>query len=198
MSDGTHVSLGKYEREDAEFVLNNLRRTFNFGPFVVWGRSMGAGTALLLSHSRLIGRVCDSPFASLTEVCKSMASRRKVPHCLISMVIRYLRKKVRDSAKFDIADVKPINGSGEVPAVFGHAEKDQIIPFEQGRKVFESYSCEEKSMLTLPGGHNSVRDAEWIGAGVKFCLERFGLVILDPMISLVRVLGRTSVRSVVE
>ncbi|CAD7928688.1 unnamed protein product [Amoebophrya sp. A120] len=45
-SDGDYVSLGFYEREDLHTVVTHLREQDNVGPIMLWGRSMGAFTAL--------------------------------------------------------------------------------------------------------------------------------------------------------
>jgi pimeloyl-ACP methyl ester carboxylesterase len=188
MSDGDYVSLGKFEHEDAEFVVNSLHRTFNFGPFVFWGRSMGAAAALLADHPRVVGRVCDSTFTSVVDLCRATAERMHLAQCFMATGLWYLRKKILARAKFDISEVAPIEieGNGEIPALFGHAEADEFFPFEQGNRVYEHYACAEKSIVKLPGGHNSVRDGEWILMGIDFCLRRFGLEIPDPQVSLAR------------
>jgi hypothetical protein len=49
-SDGEVISLGHYEAEDTGHVLRRLR-TMGAGAMVLWGRSMGAVTALLYACS---------------------------------------------------------------------------------------------------------------------------------------------------
>ena len=43
-SEGEYISLGYFESPDVEYIMNFLHTNFGFGPFVLWGRSMGAGT----------------------------------------------------------------------------------------------------------------------------------------------------------
>jgi pimeloyl-ACP methyl ester carboxylesterase len=47
LSEGEYVSLGYYESDDVEAVVSHLRRSKGFTEIALWGRSMGAVTALL-------------------------------------------------------------------------------------------------------------------------------------------------------
>ena len=47
MSDGEYVSLGFWERDDLGSVVEHLRASGDVGAIALWGRSMGAATALL-------------------------------------------------------------------------------------------------------------------------------------------------------
>ena len=175
-SGGKYVSLGWFEKEDTEFLLDVLQRTFRLGPFVLWGRSMGASTALLVKHPLLVGRVIDSAFTSVRDMCSAVAVSMKLPKVFVPAAMWFLKKKVLSAAKFDFDAVAPIqvdNAGCEVPAVFGHAEKDQFIPFEQCQRLYNHYQSPLKYLMILPGGHNSKRKIEWIQLGVFFCLEQF-------------------------
>lgn len=175
-SGGKYVSLGWFEKEDTEFLLDVLQRTFHLGPFVLWGRSMGAATALLVKHPLLVGRVIDSAFTSVRDMCSAVAVSMKLPKVFVPAAMWFLKKKVLSAAKFDFDAVAPIqvdNAGCEVPAVFGHAEKDQFIPFEQCQRLYNHYQSSSKYLMILPGGHNSKRKIEWIQLGVFFCLEQF-------------------------
>ncbi len=53
ISEGEYVSLGHFEREDASLVLDHIRREKPLiTSFGVWGRSMGASTAVHLACAR--------------------------------------------------------------------------------------------------------------------------------------------------
>jgi hypothetical protein len=191
-SGGDYVSLGWYEREDTEFLLNVLIKSFQFGPFILWGRSMGAATALLVKHPRVLARVSDSSFTSIPDMCAAIAASMHLPQMFMSGALWFLKKKVLAAANFSIDDVAPIavENANEVPAVFGHAEKDQFIPFEQCRRLYEHYASDRKYLMVLPGGHNSRRKIEWIQLGVCFCFEQLGLSIPDPQFSEARCLQK--------
>ena len=50
-SQGEYISLGWYEREDVEVVIEHLNATGSVSKIGIWGRSMGAVTALLYAES---------------------------------------------------------------------------------------------------------------------------------------------------
>jgi pimeloyl-ACP methyl ester carboxylesterase len=66
-SDGEFISLGHFETMDVEFLLQSLLETFRLGPFVLWGRSMGAATSLLVRHPAVVGIVVDSAYTSIPD-----------------------------------------------------------------------------------------------------------------------------------
>ena len=66
-SEGEWVTLGWQEHKDLEAVINYLRENRNISTVALWGRSMGAVTALLHAQNdaTIMGMICDSPFSSL-------------------------------------------------------------------------------------------------------------------------------------
>ena len=79
LSDGVYVTLGEFEKDDVAAVIAHLRSTGRVSTIALWGRSMGAATALLHSHRdpSMACIVLDSPFADLRQLanvreCDSM------------------------------------------------------------------------------------------------------------------------------
>lgn len=184
-SDGEYVSLGYYEEQDTKFLIQMLKSAFNLGPFVLWGRSMGAATALLIESPDVIGKVSDSSFTSIPAMCGAIALSMSLPQMFVPAVIWFLKKKIIQAADFDLETVSPLNvcKTSTTPIVFGHAENDQFIPMEQCRQLFDSVQTRNKFFMTLPGGHNSRREEDWIRLGVSFTLERFNIQVDDLQIS---------------
>lgn len=50
-SDGKYVTLGYREQDDLALAIQHLRKTGNVSTIGLWGRSMGAVTALLYSQT---------------------------------------------------------------------------------------------------------------------------------------------------
>lgn len=71
-SDGKYVTLGYREQEDLAFAIRHLRDTGTVSTIGLWGRSMGAVTALLYSQNdpSIAGIV--SIFSSCQAICLSM------------------------------------------------------------------------------------------------------------------------------
>lgn len=172
-SGGDFVSLGYFEKEDTEFLIEQLHTYFNLGPFILWGRSMGAATALLVDSPLVIGRISDSSFTSVPDLCGAIAVSMHLPSIFVPAVIWFLKKQVVKRANFNINEVSPISiqRDKEVPVLFGHALHDKFIPVEQCQRLYDHYSCDDKSMVKLSGEHNSKRDVSWIRKGVSFVLR---------------------------
>ena len=66
LSEGEYISLGWWEREDLDAVVKHLRECGTVSTLGLWGRSMGAVTALLHGDRdpSIAGMVLDSPFSS--------------------------------------------------------------------------------------------------------------------------------------
>ena len=84
-SGGNYVSLGFYEKEDTEFIIDQLHTQLNLGPFILWGRSMGAATALLVDHPLVIGRISDSSFTSIPDMCAAIEKAYRLPPIFIPL-----------------------------------------------------------------------------------------------------------------
>ena len=71
-SDGKYVTLGYREQDDLALAIRHLRDTGTVSTIGLWGRSMGAVTALLYSQNdpSIAGIV--SNFSSCQAICLSM------------------------------------------------------------------------------------------------------------------------------
>lgn len=67
MSEGQYISLGWYERDDLEIIINYLRNQRKVSTVGLWGYSMGAATALMHAHRdpSIGGMILDSSFSDL-------------------------------------------------------------------------------------------------------------------------------------
>ena len=64
LSEGEYISLGYYESNDVRIIIDFLENLPGVGKIGIWGRSMGAATALIYAHrdSRVKAICMDSPF----------------------------------------------------------------------------------------------------------------------------------------
>lgn len=72
LSEGAYISLGFYERDDVQTMIEWLREYAGVGAIGLWGRSMGASSAVMQAarDPSIAGLVLDSPFASLEQVSR--------------------------------------------------------------------------------------------------------------------------------
>ena len=75
MSEGSYISLGWHE-DDLQAALAHVRATGHATAILLWGRSMGAASAVLQASRdpSLAGLILDSPFASLEQVALELVT----------------------------------------------------------------------------------------------------------------------------
>lgn len=164
-SDGKYVSLGYYEREDLSCVVAHLRATHVVSTIALWGRSMGAATALMFGDRdpSIAGMILDSPFCDLTVLCEEMVDKARnqgiiVPGVVASLAIRMLQSSVQKQANFQISDISPIQHADRcfIPALFVAGEHDDFIQPHHAERLHAAYAG-DKNLLLVDGDHNSPR-----------------------------------------
>jgi len=162
LSEGNYVTLGANEVDDVEVVVEHLRSAQRVSTVGLWGRSMGAVTALLYSRRdpSIAGLVVDSPFSRLTDLMQEIVEEQKlpIPRALFKVAVSAMKRSVRKKAGFDLDKVAPIDVVTEafIPALFGHATEDSFIKIAHSEKLYEAYAG-DKNMIRFEGDHNSRR-----------------------------------------
>mmetsp|Transcript_19978 Transcript_19978/g.29604 ORF Transcript_19978/g.29604 Transcript_19978/m.29604 type:complete len:514 (-) Transcript_19978:153-1694(-) len=164
-SDGEYVSLGYYEREDLMCVIAHLRATNVVSTIALWGRSMGAATALMHGDRdpSIACMILDSPFADLTQLCEEMCEKAKeqgihVPGFVVSVAIRMIQSSVKKQAQFNIKSISPITHAEKcfIPALFVAGEHDDFINKHHSKMIYDKYAG-DKNLIIVEGDHNSPR-----------------------------------------
>ena len=162
LSDGEYVSLGWWEKEDLKTVITFLRSTGRVGKIALIGRSMGAVTALMYASEdpSISGIVVDSPFSNLAKLIKEIGSLLlpNMPSFMVSMLLWFIKKSVKNKANFNIDNLSPIDliGKIKVPALFIVGNSDTLVQPIHGITLYSLYTG-KKSLLQIPGDHNSDR-----------------------------------------
>jgi len=113
------------------------RKDVNPRRIIVFGRSLGAAVAVeLAAELQFGGLILEAPFSSL----KAMA-RENFPWFPSGLL------KIRYDT---LSKIKSVH----LPLLILHGDRDQVVPFKQGRSVFEAAN-EPKQFYTIPNaGHN--------------------------------------------
>mmetsp|Transcript_18392 Transcript_18392/g.44329 ORF Transcript_18392/g.44329 Transcript_18392/m.44329 type:complete len:546 (-) Transcript_18392:67-1704(-) len=179
ISDGEYVSLGWHERDDLATVMQYLREK-EVGAIGLWGRSMGAVTALLHADRdhTIGGMVLDSPFANLhllvEELARSPHMVMKVPSIVLKPALSFVNMMIKQKANFSIDSLSPIDHVAKafVPAFFVAGEGDDFILPHHTRQLFEKYGG-DKELEMVDGDHNSARPTECNKKCVHFFVRAF-------------------------
>eukprot|EP00419_Tripos_fusus_P033614 CAMPEP_0172784580 /NCGR_PEP_ID=MMETSP1074-20121228/205013_1 /TAXON_ID=2916 /ORGANISM="Ceratium fusus, Strain PA161109" /LENGTH=344 /DNA_ID=CAMNT_0013621583 /DNA_START=557 /DNA_END=1592 /DNA_ORIENTATION=+ len=161
-SDGDVITLGYLEKEDLAAVVTYLRAN-DVSSIALWGRSMGAATALLYGSRDpgIKAMVLDSPFASLQQLVREVVDRAPVrfkPNVAVNAVLRLVRATILRKTGMDIMRLRPAENVSDcaMPAVFLVGSEDTFIPPHHTEAIFKQYAG-EKRLITVDGGHNSMR-----------------------------------------
>lgn len=136
-SEGKITEKGTYK--DAEAAWNYLNNTLgiNEKQIIIFGRSLGASIATWLARKHTpAALVIESGFSSVPAM-----GQRLYPF----LPIRWLAHLKYDTKQY----VKNI----ACPVMVAHSKDDEIIPFEEGREIFEA-APKPKQFLEMRGGHN--------------------------------------------
>ena len=136
-SEGKITEQGTYR--DAEAAWNYLidNQGISEKQIIIFGRSLGASIAAwLASQHTPAALIIESGFTSVPSI-----GRRLYPF----LPIRWLTRIKYDTKQY----VKNIS----CPVMVAHSKNDEIIPYEEGREIFQA-APEPKQFLEMQGGHN--------------------------------------------
>jgi len=163
LSDGEYLSLGYYERDDLAAAVNHLRESDRVTCIGLWGRSMGASTALLHADRdpSIAGLVLDSPFSDLKVLCEELVdvyTNSKIPSWVVWIALEMVRSSISQHAAFDIFELAPIKhvSTSFIPALFAAAYNDTFIRPHHAEELYEAFAG-DKNFVMVEGDHNSAR-----------------------------------------
>jgi len=186
LSEGEYISLGWHEEQDLLVVLEHLHKDPCVASVGLWGRSMGATTAVLRSSQdtpvsdmrvacgMLAACVLDTPFSSLSLVAKELVqSFCRVPNVLLNAGLNTLRSEVLSKADFDLHDLEPAEFAKKAtcPALLAFAEDDTFVQPHHTRSVYDAWAG-EKMLFTFTGGHNAPRPQWFLLEAARFLAQQ--------------------------
>ena len=143
-----------------DYTKNWLRENDHPGPLIVMGRSLGSASAIELAASKpseLDGLIVESGFAYAGPLLQLLGIHPSKIGFDEDKGFRNLKK---------IALVKK-------PTLIIHAEFDHIIPYSDGKALFDESPAEDKAMLKIPGAnHNDIFAralSDYISEVRRFC-----------------------------
>ena len=165
-SEGEYISLGYYEKSDVHCVVEYLLKTKKVSKIGIWGRSMGAVTAIMYAneHPKLIDvMILDSGFYSLkTLISELIKSKVNLPKFIFDKVLDMVKETVKEKAKFDLDIIEPYiyAKNCQVPAFFFHGDNDSFVLPHHCFDLFNEYKGTDKCCEIIKGVHNSSRPKE--------------------------------------
>lgn len=157
-SEGEPTEKGTYL--DAEAAYDYLVKTRGISPsrIIIFGRSLGCAVAAELAVRHKAGAlIIESGFTSVPDL-----GRKFFPHLPVRLISR-----------FHYATMDKVGGI-PIPKLFIHSPDDEIIPFEQGMRLFEK-AREPREFLKIRGGHNEgfLMSGEQYTGGIDRFLSKY-------------------------
>ena len=177
-SEGDYVTLGYKEALDVKIVAEYLLSTKRASSIGLWGRSMGAVTALKYAeiNPNLSVLIVDSPFSNLNKLAHELAKEKTgIPNFLLPMALGLVKKGIKQKVniKFGALDLTRFVHSLKIPCCFLFSYHDEIIKPYHVEKLFELYGCPEKKLVSVKGRHNDPRPPNILKEVGKFCFDHF-------------------------
>ena len=171
-SEGEYISLGWHEQDDVACIVDFLRRSNKVSAIGLWGRSMGAATALMYSTKDLsiAGLVLDSPFSSLKNLINELAKDRvSLPDFVVKQAIKWIKETIKEKAEFNLDDVEPKDYAGKcfIPAYFCHSKEDTFVNIHHCKDLYNLYAG-DKNIVYVKGNHNTERSIHFKDSVAEF------------------------------
>jgi fermentation-respiration switch protein FrsA (DUF1100 family) len=136
-SQGRPTESGTYRDAEAAWSYLVDTRAVDAGEIIVFGRSLGSSIAAwLASRHRPAGLILESGFSSVPSM-----AQRLYPF----LPVKWLAKFSYDTAGYV--------GNLACPLLVVHSKSDEIIPYAEGRLLFDAAPA-DKQFLDIRGGHN--------------------------------------------
>jgi len=138
-SEGKISEQGTYFDAKAALSYLHSRKDINNEKIIFFGRSLGSAVAVDLAvKEECCALILETPFTSIKEMGKKL-------YPFLSISLHFLRTKYDSLSK-----IKQI----KVPILIMHGDKDELVPIEQGKMLYEKAN-EPKEFYTIPGAmHN--------------------------------------------
>ena len=162
-SEGEYISLGYYEKEDVHSVVEFLQKSKKICKIGLWGRSMGAVTAIMYARnnpSNISALVLDSAFYSFNALIHEIVdSKISLPNFIVDSIYKTIKNTIKEKAEFSLDSLETASYAREcvVPAFFCHAKNDSFVLLHHCYDLFNDYKGKKKYIFLVNGNHNSVR-----------------------------------------
>ena len=174
-SEGDLTTFGYYEWRDVQAALRYVvDERGEEGPVILWGVSMGAGTALLtaVEESRVDAVIAESSYYAASETLRSDLSRffglPRVPFGFLTGTITELRVGIR----IDELDLgRAVSDLRDTPVLLVGGSADRRMPLSNNDRLYERIPGTDKEVYVVEGAtHGDI----W-----EMAREDYGKKVLD-------------------
>lgn len=176
-SGGDTATYGYVEKQDLAELRKVMENEFPELPMGLWGSSYGGAIALQAMEidPEFDFAIIENTFADLRDVARQQVIKRtSLP---VSDLGPYFINRAGEAGGFDPGQVSPENSIEriKVPVLHMHGEDDEVIPFEQGRRISRHAKTDEYRFVPIHHGthyHLSAGDPATYSREVDEFLDR--------------------------
>lgn len=155
-SEGAPDEAGTYQDARAAWDYLTVQRRVPPERIVIWGRSLGAAVAIDLACERKARAVVlEGAFASIRAMAK-----RLYPWAPVDLFLKYRYDNLSKIGRID------------APILIVHSREDQVVPYEQGRLLYEAAPPGRATFLEIGGLHAAPDARPEYQAGVRAFVEQ--------------------------
>ncbi len=131
--------------QDSKEALNYINTQSNYDTIVYYGHSLGCAVAVNLAEEQIPdGLVLEAPFSSLVDMANAWYPL--IPKPLLELMVVEDYNSLQALKTIEIPNLLILN-----------AKDDRVIPFEQGKELFEAANSPNKSFKCYDrGGHSDI------------------------------------------
>jgi hypothetical protein len=188
LSSGEFVSLGLFEKTQVSVVVDFLTERYHIGTVGIWGRSMGAVTAILYAEEypeRVGVLVVDSPFSSLKKMVQDIAFEHyKIPAFVVNLGLSVISSSIQERIGVDLFEkLDPYVNCAkcQTPVTFIAASCDGLVQPKRVNQMFKNYGSQhqtvKKRYLETSGSHTDSREDSLIHTCFMFIATEFDAYI---------------------
>jgi competence protein ComEC len=171
-SNGRRSSFGARESADLIAWIDTWKVQAGPSPrFAVWGRSMGASTALKAAAAdpRIQALILEAPYRNLHPAVASVLKRLRIP--LADLFARMILFRARVLAGISLDQPRPTDLAPlvDIPVLILHGELDPIAPIADARALAESFARPAEILEVIGASHANV-----VGIGGDGLMDRVG------------------------
>ncbi len=161
-SEHKYCTMGYRERLDIVRWTQTIAKMNPDSKIVLHGVSMGSATVMMATGEILPKNVkcciADCGFTSLYELYAGFL-RNIVPEQIGKIILGSANIVSQLKMSFDFNDASPVRfvAKSKTPTLFIHGEKDDFVPFEMQKPLYDAASC-EKEMLIVPDSAHAISE----------------------------------------
>ena len=162
-SEGKYYTYGQKESLDLLLWISLLTEKYPKASICLYVVSMGAASVMMAAANPLPEQVCclieDCGYSSLKEVADEMI-RNRYHLSFTAIILNLLEKMMKERFGFDYDDVciKKYLEDNEIPILFIHGEKDEFVPYDMAKILYNHNKGSKKFYRVADAGHTEANN----------------------------------------